>query len=328
MANNLDIERAFTDLYWSICSERLFNALPGLDLLQSGHITASTAINTWSKSERLRQQLIELLATSKSTRLGVYYEDLWRFYLSHSPDGQLLQHNLQVNAPGRTVGEFDFIYRNATISSAVHLETAVKFYLGVPEDRNGTNSLCRDFSPWSRWVGPGLKDRLDLKLNQLSQKQLRLQSDPAAQNLLGSLELKTDMAAELQMAGRLFYPMNAMPPPSDINPHHEKGRWFTVSQLLSHYSPSLKNKHSTLLSRAEWLAPLNLPLDSARAVPVSEMLEEIQQGPTINEDFQPFQFCQLRQTSAYWEEEFRAFVVPDSWPGRAFDYADGANGSD
>ena len=95
-------------------------------------------------------------------KLGRYFEALWKIYLENSSYLELLEHNIQINRNGKTLGEVDFILLNKTNGQTVHLETSIKFYLSVYLN----NRLF--------YVGSNSKDRLDKKVNHLKQKQLPL----------------------------------------------------------------------------------------------------------------------------------------------------------
>lgn len=98
-------------------------------------------------------------------RLGHHFERLILFYLTHAPAQPLrvLDHNRPIythDAAGNpvTAGELDFLLASPT--GTVHLETAVKFYLGVEQAGE------------IHWLGPNLEDRLDRKLRHLREHQL------------------------------------------------------------------------------------------------------------------------------------------------------------
>ena len=105
--------------------------------------------------------LMEHLEQYSSDRLGLYYESLWHYLLQQDPDCELLAHNLPVRDGGQTVGEFDCLFYCRRRKVHIHLELAVKFYLGVASA--------------NRWIGPGRHDRLDHKLEHLQQHQSQLE---------------------------------------------------------------------------------------------------------------------------------------------------------
>ena len=131
------------------------------------------------------------LEQRRGKRLGLYFESLWHFLLGEDPQTEVLATNLPVHENGRTVGEFDCLYYCARREQSIHLELAVKYYLGNPAD--GT------------WLGPGCNDHLDRKLDHLLQQQIRLSRHSASQDLLAKLGA-TEPALEIGLKGYLFSP--------------------------------------------------------------------------------------------------------------------------
>src|SRR5690606_32898773 len=127
--------------------------------------------------DRDPRPLLEALADRHSSRLGLYFESLWKFYIEQHPDWELLGHNLQIGSAGRTRGAFDFLCRYR--DEYWHLELAMKLYLGLKD------SL--DPGAWHQWWGPNCNDRLDIKLNHLTQRQLTLSTDPQGREALDTL---------------------------------------------------------------------------------------------------------------------------------------------
>ncbi|MEZ5448189.1 MAG: DUF1853 family protein [Thiolinea sp.] len=76
------------------------------------------------------------------------------FWLQLSPHYQLLYSQLPVRDTERTLGELDFIVRRVADDAVLHLEVAVKFYLGHAAGQGGLAQMAN-------WHGPSLQDRLD-----------------------------------------------------------------------------------------------------------------------------------------------------------------------
>ena len=110
------------------------------------------------KLDRDATPLLEHLSSIRSQRLGLYFESLWHFFLAQDEEVDLVARNLPVNRDGRTIGEFDCLYFCRRRNCHVHLELAVKFYLGWP-----TQTEPGDTSLASEWLGPNARDRLDIK---------------------------------------------------------------------------------------------------------------------------------------------------------------------
>ncbi|MEL0027982.1 MAG: DUF1853 family protein, partial [Perlucidibaca sp.] len=230
--------------------------------------------------------------------LGSHFESLLAFWLSwpDNPRYRMLQRNLAVRHDGRTLGEFDFLVQDLASGQTQHWEVAVKFFLGVRPGGQG-----RD------WIGPGLRDRLDLKLDRLCQHQLRLARSPAGRRLLDDLGLPATQPACL-VKGRLFYPgagQDADWAPRDAAPGHLRSWWQDHDSFLARWGD--EGLDWLRLPKAHWMtevsaAGLAEPPVSARAL-VSGLPPA---GPRA-----AIAVVGLR----HGQELTRGFVVPAGWPG-------------
>ncbi|RFC53781.1 DUF1853 family protein [Brumimicrobium aurantiacum] len=107
--------------------------------------------------------LILFTNRKKNKRLGFYAESLLSYFFQTFEPIELLLQNYQIIENKRTVGELDFIIRYK--GKVIHLECAVKYYLL----RHSTQINSAKY-----WVGPRLRDNLDLKLNKIIHQQLPL----------------------------------------------------------------------------------------------------------------------------------------------------------
>lgn len=158
------------------------------------------------------------LEAERDHRLGSHFESLLAFWLGapDNPQHELLARNLPLRQDGRTLGELDFLVRDRLSGEVQHWEVAVKFFLGV-----------RPGGAARYWVGPGLRDRLDLKLDRLRQHQLRLTRSPEGRRLLDGLGLPAARPVCL-LKGCLFYPADAERSdwaPQEAGPGHLQGWW-------------------------------------------------------------------------------------------------------
>lgn len=235
------------------------------------------------------------LAQGSGRRLGGYFESLWGFWLSHSPDYTVLQHNLPVRASGRTLGEFDLLVREEGTQRVLHWELAVKFYLGQPPTEDPM-----------RWIGPGGQDRLGHKLQRLLGHQTRLcQLDPA-RHLLRELGLEVAASFAL-IKGRLFYPLEwPANPPRGSGLDHLRGWWSTQRGFLNRFGSATLRWFR--LPKSSWLAPLHSP-EGVDGLSPCALLE------SMAADSVPEPWCvaglQARQ------EQTRGFIVPETWPQQA-----------
>lgn len=134
-----------------------------------------------------------LLKKQKDRRLGKYFETLWFYWLSHHPRYEVLAHNLQIIIDGETLGEMDFILFDKKNKQVLHWEMAVKFYLGVGDTRQMSN-----------WHGPNLRDRLDIKVKHLLNKQSRIGENRQVAEWLHKQGLSIDRCVVI-LKGRLYY---------------------------------------------------------------------------------------------------------------------------
>ena len=186
------------------------------------------------------QALQALLNNNRDQRLGHYFETLWAYYFEHSPRFSLLARNLQIRQAGRTLGELDFVVRDHVADKTLHIEMAVKFYLGLGDTRQQAN-----------WRGPGKKDRLDTKMRSLLQRQSVIAKTQAAAGQLAAMGIQVDACAVI-LKGRLFYPADntiQAAPPLDSHPQHLRSRWLRWRDFVCE-----PGKWYAPLLRSGWLA--------------------------------------------------------------------------
>ncbi len=247
--------------------------------------------------------LLEHLATRPPRRLGEYFEQLWHFFLQQDPDTVLVAHNLAVREQGRTLGEFDCIYHSAERGGHVHLELAVKFFLGTDSNGDGGPHSCQ-------WLGLDRRDRLDIKLEQLLQRQIVLGDNPAAKQILAELGV-SGMSKEIVLKGYLFQAHNATSPlPPGYNVECPLSRWVTTDQLASHCA-ELDAQSFLALPRMRWLS-------AAHSASPREAtgLAELQNNLThhFRQYDQPLLIAALDGNGV---EESRFIVTPRGWPGNS-----------
>ena len=195
--------------------------------------------------------LLAHLAPGRSSRLGLYFESLWHFFLAQDEDVELIAHNLPVRDAGRTIGEFDCIYFCRERRRHVHLELAVKFYLGL-----ASPGKTRNYSQWRDWVGPSSRDRLDKKINRLTGHQIKLGIHPASAPVLRSLAID-DLLREIEIKGYLFSPLgNPMAPPLAFAHGQQLRPWLRLEEF-SEMPPAIRSEDYQVLPRLNWLSPVS-----------------------------------------------------------------------
>ena len=257
--------REVRDLAWACFSPPLMDTarLAGdqADVENCG-FTLTPMRRAWLENlDRDASPLLTHLSVLHSRRLGVYFESLWHFFLAQDPEVELVAHNLPVTSDGRTLGEFDCIYFCRRRQRHVHLELAVKFYLGW---RDAPDKVS--VSDWSDWLGPELRDRLDLKISHLLQRQIRLGEREPARQLLHKLGIH-DLQREIEIKGYLFRPFRvSLPPPAAFNPGRALNNWLPLG-TLPEWHRELAAPQYLPLPRPEWLAPARLSGDRSAIAP-------------------------------------------------------------
>jgi hypothetical protein len=264
--------------------------------------------STLRNLEREPEPLLTHLGNAGGGRLGLYFERLWHFLLQHDPHTQLLAHNLPIRENGRTLGEFDCLYYCYQRQQPIHLELAVKFYLAVPG---------HDY-----WLGPGGRDRLDIKLEHLLQRQMKLSQVPAARTPLAALGVTTP-CCEALIKGYLFAPYPGYTAPPLYHPQNQLSLWYTLPEFAARTASTPSANHSAdstvagwlRLPRARWLSPYQG--DNARLCDAAEIQRELEQH--FQQSAQP---ALVAACNADASEQWRCFVTPAAWPGNT--QADGA----
>jgi uncharacterized protein len=281
--------------------EQLTGAATGITAC-SQELTPARAL--WlERLDRDSSALLNHLSLRPTHRLGVYFEQLWHFFLQEDPATELVAHNLPVMAHGRTVGEFDCIYYCHRRACHVHLELAVKFYLGIPRTSN------RDTAGYAHeWLGPDRVDRLDAKLDQLLHHQIRLGENPSARGKLHDLGIG-GIAREVAIKGCLFRPTSDSPPlPPAYNIACEPGNWVSQAQLPS-FCAFLDGARYVIVPRMKWLC-------AARHETLGETLDARQLQARVMQTFAHGAYPLLvTALDARALKECRFFVTPDYWPG-------------
>lgn len=242
--------------------------------------------------------LHRFVAARPTRRLGHYFETLLAYWLAHMPDTQIIATNLQVQDEQRTLGEYDFLFRDAA-DAICHWEAAVKFYLRV-----------EPLAEQRAFIGPGTRDRLDLKLERVFQHQLLLGHTPVGQQALpqGLLPDK----AQAFIKGYLFYHASTLRPAAirGISAAHLSGWW--ARHTREKLPQTSAESRWIILPRLRWLAPVRLAADA-------EVMSYATLNNKLDEHFQlrseAMLVVELARTAAgEWQEISRGFVVCSSWP--------------
>lgn len=234
--------------------------------------------------------LLAAVAAQKDRRLGNYFETLWAFWLESDSRYELIARNLPIRDGGDTLGELDFIIRDNHSGLNYHWEVAVKFYLGVADTRQLDN-----------WHGPGKRDRLDIKLDHLRERQSLICRLPQTQARLREMEIDIAGCAVI-LKGRLFYPQSQtdLLAPQGCCQRHLRSQWFRLADFLA--TASADDWFQPLL-RGGWMSDHGA-LDASGCYRLSELQAAIEQG----EYRLPLYLMRINATRST-----RLFVVPDNW---------------
>ncbi|CAA6827798.1 MAG: Unknown protein, partial [uncultured Thiotrichaceae bacterium] len=147
---------------------------------------------------------------------------------------ELLHRNTQIRDENlHTLGEADFIFRYLPTDKIIHLEVAIKFYMGTGDIQNMAN-----------WYGPGLRDKLIEKFEHLVTHQTQLsRKHPAL------MPEKIDESWCL-LKGRMFYEDLNAPTPTFFADNHPRGQW----QMENHWKNSTPAKQYLPLNKSDWLS--------------------------------------------------------------------------
>lgn len=233
--------------------------------------------------------LLAVVEAQKDRRLGNYFETLWAFWLEHDPRYELITRNLAIRDGGNTLGELDFLIHDRETGFNFHWEVAVKFYLGLGDTRETAS-----------WHGPGKRDRLDLKLVHLRDRQSQICQLPQTQAVLREIGVEVAGCAVL-LKGRLFYPAaEALPDaPEGACPQHLRSHWYRQSDWFENCQAG--DQFAPLLNSG-WMSEHAQP--DAKILSASQLQQALAQGVYRL----PLYLLHYRQSGCE-----RLFLVPDDW---------------
>lgn len=246
--------------------------------------------------------LNEHIAAAGGARLGIYFESLWHFFLTRDEDTELIAHNLPVRSASRTLGEFDCLYYCRRRKAHVHLELAVKYFLG---NRLETGSERQ--SQWHEWWGPECRDRLDLKVRHLLDRQIKLSETDEARDLLFEMGIGK-VTREVEMKGYLFQGIgDPLVPPLGYNTDHPLQQWLHRGKLGAYLS-TLGCEQFLLLPKTRWLSPAcslpgECPYDGTGLMAALEDVFPADQRPKL-----------VAALDSNGFEDRRFFVTENDWP--------------
>jgi len=298
--------QAVRDLAWACFAPPLLQVE---QLADDGQNVASCGLDLNVDRRRWLEQLdrepaplLDYLGQSDCPRLGIYFERLWHYFLSRDESVELVAHNLPVRDGQLTLGEFDVIYWCHERRRHFHLELAVKFFLG-----HRLTTTCEPVSRWHEWLGPNTDDRLDLKVEQLLQRQIRLGERPSAREQLKPLGI-VELAQEIAFKGYLFQPLlDPLPAPFAFNSQLALSHWLALTDL-ERYLQGLEAERFLPLPKARWLAP-------AQPGPGEILFSRVELAQRLHSLLDADRRARLVAGFAPdGKERYRFFVTTDAWP--------------
>ena len=287
------------DLAWVVNSPPIIQ-----DLIGHSHWTSSTFwLHQYQEVKDLLCQLDAnpsdlnyALKHQKDKRLGHRFETLLSFFFSLNKRYKILAKNLQIQDGNRTIGEFDFIVRDTLLNKTQHWEVACKFYLGLG-----------DALHLSDWHGPMLRDRLDIKFNQMQTKQSQLSSHVSAINHLNTCGIHIDQRVCL-MKGRLFRPASNDHQhfPNPISSDHQTGWWARADDFNTDVQHD--NMRWAILSKNQWFAPQEL-----NPTTVTYQRDKLLDVFLADNNPRPICIAGFKQQQDSTVETTRGFLVANDW---------------
>ena len=288
-------------LLWCIASPELAHG----DEVTPLQIPLDSALIDWLMGlDQKPDTLMTFLDQNTSKRLGLYFEKIWQFYLMNGPGWRLLNHNLQIIENKKTLGELDILASNPS-KDCLHIELAVKFYLLHP-DKSGVE--C------AHWLGPQSRDRLDIKLKTLNEKQFPILHHPQTQAAINRLKIPQPIHQKLALKGYLFSPWQKdYSLPSKVNPCCLLGEWLHQTDVTN-----LTQTHENwiIASKPQWLGPLKLNIYNNQ----ESTLSKAQVHNAVYEHFagtpnnHALMLIKVAAKSDHFVELKRYFIVSDNWP--------------
>ena len=268
--------RVVSDLNWITQSPALIDAKSVAEQLSLDYIDIDDRLSRMS-FDSINNQLV------KYTRLGKYFEQLFSIAMTHSHDFELIEQNVQLFRERQTLGEFDAIIESCHDHQTIHAELAVKFFI-----QRGSGHALSD------WVGPGLRDRMDLKYQHLIHHQLQLSAIAHTIEQNSPKFLPVDHVT-LVTRGRLYYRYDDYIAglynyPNEIAHDHLKGFWITQQEYfkLVEDDPSIEWYD---LIKPYWLAEIEsqdvqyLPQFEVKTLIGAKQVVAIQSGKELMRGF-------------------------------------------
>lgn len=222
-----------------------------------------------------------------SQKLGHIYEDVCGYLLENSEKVTKIKKGVQVfqslNKGRSTLGELDFLF--TVDDELVHLEIAVKFYMGVEK----AGSFI--------WYGPDSRDHWHAKREKLLTHQLSLNTQDAAIEVIEKIYKKRVASTCHLLLGCFFIPFGSNTLlPEGVSNTAEKGYWLRDCET-DLYKKELMSEQFYIVPKLFWQCKL---------IP-----EYMQYYKPI--DIIAFQSTRLTNCVMITNGVYKVFIVPDYW---------------
>lgn len=290
---------ALRDLIWAVCSPSLIRPRAGWPAVFQAGDTAQIQ----PRLERTDPHALDVHLANRRTRfLGSYFEALWEFFFLHDPRFEIVAKNLQIRDGKRTLGELDFVVLDHRTGQHLHLELAIKFYLGIDAPSAFPYTDGKHL-----WVGPQAKDRLDVKLARTLEHQLPLSAHPVARARLAELGVSR-VEPRLLFKGYLFAPLEPVPWPDYVRAPSQHEGWVALASMPA----ILDDEHPWhLLQKRHWPAP-PYPENLAEPLSAAELGSALRL--VMGEARRAYMVVQTNNAMPEPQVLKRYFIVPDDWP--------------
>lgn len=205
--------------------------------------------------------------------LGKRAERYFSEIIERSTEYELVVENVQIIEGRETLGEFDFFLKRLADNQMIHLELVYKFYVYDPSASE---------IEFERWIGPNQRDRLDYKIEKLSEHQFPLLYSGAAKSTLLDLNIDSEACEQhVLFLAQLFIPKAARVNFDQINEACVEGTWLRMEDWKSEH---VAGDAYAIPSKNEWfLRDLEQEVwrDMKETIGIIENLHENSRSPLV-----------------------------------------------
>jgi hypothetical protein len=240
-------------------------------------------------TEKNPEELIAFFNSEQQFILGKYFEKHIHFIFKFFDQFSLIMMGLQVEKENRTIGEIDFIYQELASNKTIHLEVAVKYYMGY-----------RSSAKHTMWIGPNGMDNLANKIQKFT-KQLTMSGFADQLAVLNPSSFKK----KVLLKGYFFNHIKTRVLPHFHNQYVQTGEWLFISELNQIIN---LNRKYIIVPKQYWLG---FYLDRNLKIIKGNYIIEAA-GTEIKRVGKGILLAELNEAEDLIKNKF--MVVPDYWP--------------